>query len=132
MSRAINFESRLKVIARHGRILLWIINEEEKGNLSKRRVLDYIQSTDVIDSDRVLSNLIETGSISIIDDKIRINLSVKNFIQWANDSSEILPASRIESMLIDVMNDVKRLTISKRRVLSERKNLHIQNNVNSG
>ena len=69
MSRAINFESRLKVIARHGRILLWIINEEEKGNLSKRRVLDYIQSTDVIDSNRVLSNLIETGSISINDDK---------------------------------------------------------------
>ena len=73
----------------------------------KAEVLDYIQSTDVIDSNRVLSNLIETGSISIIDDKIRINLSVKNFIQWANDSSEILPASRIESMLIDVMNDVK-------------------------
>lgn len=107
MSRTINFESRLKVIARHGRILLWIINEEEKGNLSKRRVLDYIQSTDVTDSNRVLSNLIETGSISIIDDKIRINISVKNFIQWANDSSEILPASRIESMLIDVMNDIK-------------------------
>lgn len=107
MSRTINFESRLREIARHGRILLWIINEEEKGNLSKRRVLDYIQSTDVTDSKRILSNLIETGSISIIDDKIRINLSVKNFIQWANDSSEILPASRIESMLIDVMNDIK-------------------------
>ena len=121
MSRAINFESRLKVIARHGRILLWIINEEEKGNLSKRRVLDYIQSTDVIDSDRVLSNLIETGSISIIDDKIRINLSVKNFIQWANDSSEILPASRIESMLIDVMNDVKEAhNFLNDEVLSER------------
>ena len=121
MSRAINFESRLKVIARHGRILLWIINEEEKGNLSKRRVLDYIQSTDVIDSNRVLSNLIETGSISIIDDKIRINLSVKNFIQWANDSSEILPASRIESMLIDVMNDVKEAhNFLNDEVLSER------------
>ena len=121
MSRAINFESRLKVIARHGRILLWIINEEEKGNLSKRRVLDYIQSTDVIDSNRVLSNLIETGSISIIDDKVRINLSVKNFIQWANDSSEILPASRIESMLIDVMNDVKEAhNFLNDEVLSER------------
>lgn len=121
MSRTINFESRLKVIARHGRILLWIINEEEKGNLSKRRVLDYIQSTDVIDSNRVLSNLIETGSISIIDDKIRINLSVKNFIQWANDSSEILPASRIESMLIDVMNDVKEAhNFLNDEVLSER------------
>lgn len=121
MSRAINFESRLKVIARHGRILLWIISEEEKGNLSKRRVLDYIQSTDVIDSNRVLSNLIETGSISIIDDKIRINLSVKNFIQWANDSSEILPASRIESMLIDVMNDVKEAhNFLNDEVLSER------------
>ena len=121
MSRAINFESRLNVIARHGRILLWIINEEEKGNLSKRRVLDYIQSTDVIDSNRVLSNLIETGSISIIDDKIRINLSVKNFIQWANDSSEILPASRIESMLIDVMNDVKEAhNFLNDEVLSER------------
>ena len=121
MSRAINFESRLNVIARHGRILLWIINEEEKGNLSKRRVLDYIQSTDIIDSNRVLSNLIETGSISIIDDKIRINLSVKNFIQWANDSSEILPASRIESMLIDVMNDVKEAhNFLNDEVLSER------------
>jgi len=107
MSRTINFESRLNVIARHGRILLWIINEEEKGKLSKQRVLDFIQSTDVADSNRVLSNLIEGGSISIIDDKIRINLSVKNFIQWANDSSEILPASRIESMLIDVINDIK-------------------------
>ena len=121
MSRTINFESRLKVIARHGRILLWIINEEEKGNLSKRRVLDYIQSTDVTESNRVLSNLIETGSISIIDDKIRINLSVKNFIQWANDSSEILPASRIESMLIDVMNDVKEAhNFINDEVLSER------------
>ena len=106
MSRTINFESRLSVITRHGRILLWIINEEEKGKLSKRRVLDYIQSTDVADSSRVLSNLLDSGSISIIDDKIRINLSVKNFIQWANDSSEILPASRIESMLIDVMKDI--------------------------
>ena len=106
MSRTINFESRLSVITRHGRILLWIINEEEKGKLSKRRVLDYIQSTDVADPNRVLSNLLDSGSISIIDDKIRINLSVKNFIQWANDSSEILPASRIESMLIDVMKDI--------------------------
>jgi len=69
----------------------------------------------------VLSNLIETGSISIIDDKIRINLSVKNFIQWANDSSEILPASRIESMLIDVMNDVKEAhNFLNDEVLSER------------
>jgi len=106
MSRTINFESRLSLIARHGRILLWIINEEEKGKLSKLRVLDYIQSTDVTDSNRVLSNLIESGSISIIDDKIRINLSVKNFIQWASDTSEILPASRIESMLMDIMKNV--------------------------
>ena len=121
MSRTINFDSRLNVIARHGRILLWIIKEEEKGNLSKRRVLDYIQSTDVTDSNRVLSNLIETGSISIIDDKIRINLSVKNFIQWANDSSEILPASRIESMLTDVLNDIKEAhNFLNDEVLSER------------
>ena len=121
MSRTINFDSRLNVIARHGRILLWIIREEEKGNLSKRRVLDYIQSTDVTDSNRVLSNLIETGSISIIDDKIRINLSVKNFIQWANDSSEILPASRIESMLTEVLNDIKEAhNFLNDEVLSER------------
>jgi len=107
MSRTINFESRLNVIARHGRIILWIIKEEEKSKLSRQRVLEHIQSTDVADPSRVLSNLIESGSISIIDDQIRVNLSVKNFIQWANDSSEILPASRIESMLMDVMNDVK-------------------------
>lgn len=106
MSRKINFDSRLNLIAKHGRILLWIIREEEKGDLSKSRVLDYIQTTDVTDSNRVLSNIIESGSISIIDDKIRINLSVKNFIQWANDSSEILPASRIESMLKDVMESI--------------------------
>ena len=107
MSRPINFETRLNVITRHGSILLWIIKEEDKNKLSRQRVLDYIQSTDVIDSNRVLSNLIESGSISIIDDKIRVNLSVKNFIQWANDSSEILPASRIESMLKEVMDDIK-------------------------
>ena len=107
MSRTINFESRLNVIARHGRIILWIIKEEEKSKLSRQRVLEHIQSTDVADTSRVLSNLIESGSISIIDDQIRVNLSVKNFIQWANDSSEILPASRIESMLMDVMNGVK-------------------------
>lgn len=106
MSRKINFDSRLNLIAKHGRILLWIIREEEKGDLSKSRVLDYIRTTDVTDSNRVLSNIIESGSISIIDDKIRINLSVKNFIQWANDSSEILPASRIESMLKDVMESI--------------------------
>ncbi|HIE63585.1 MAG TPA: hypothetical protein EYP99_03660 [Candidatus Poseidoniales archaeon] len=106
MSRTINFDSRLKVIARHGRILLWIIREEDKGNLSRQKTLDYIESTDVTDSKRIMSNLIESGSISIIDDKIRVNLSVKNFIQWANDSSEILPASRIESMLKDVMEDI--------------------------
>jgi len=107
MSRTINFETRLNVITRHGSILLWIIKEEDKSKLSRQRTLDYIQSTDVIDSNRVLSNLIESGSISIIDEKIRINLSVKNFIQWANDSSEILPASRIESMLKDVMDAIK-------------------------
>ena len=107
MSRTINFESRLNVIARHGRIILWVIKEEEKSKLSRQRVLEHIQSTDVADPSRVLSNLIESGSISIIDDQIRVNLSVKNFIQWANDSSEILPASRIESMLMDVMNGVK-------------------------
>jgi len=106
MSGPMNFDDRLGLIYRHGRLLWWLVEQESKGtNPTEAHLLNHIETLDDgIDGSRIFAKLEKSGILIVKENRVRLTVAVRKFIEWARDASSILPASRIEQMLKEVID----------------------------
>jgi len=108
MSEVVGFNERLKIISKFGTYLKWILDAEAKGKSpTQNQLINHINAIgEGQNPNHILKQLVESEAVIIDDNLLRINGPVGNFILWASDASSILPGSRIEQILYEVINQI--------------------------
>ena len=116
MSRIVGFNERLKVISKFGSYLKWILEAEAQGKSpTQSQLMNHIKAIDEgQNSNHVLNQLVESEAVIIDDNLLRINGPVSQFILWAADASSMLPGSRIEQILVEIITQISAVYLKMR------------------